>query len=132
MFSDITYQIIGSSYAVFNTMGPDYSENDYGKALLYELIKKDLHVDAERVIAFKYGNMYLGKRRLDLVVEEKIIIELKVTEKQTGAHKTQLLAYLKSTGLQLGLLIYFTSTGVVVKRVINSPVPNLRNLHKSA
>jgi GxxExxY protein len=93
---------------------------DYKKALFCEIWDKGLSCSDEVPTIMKYKGIELRRLRMDLLVADKIIVELKANVPVTMSHKTQLLTYLKTTNKKLGLLIYFNPSGVTVKRVINS------------
>ena len=102
IYPDLSYKIIGCAFEVFNALGPGHSEKIYQKALA-ESFK-------EKIIARGY---------LDFQVEERIIVELKKDERFSKIHIEQVLQYLKNSSLQLAIIINFTKTGVISKRVIN-------------
>jgi GxxExxY protein len=103
----LTGQIIGSSI-VHRLMGPGLLESVYLTYLCYELKKTGLMIEREKMVPLYYEEIQLNQiYRLDLLVEEKIIVEIKAVESITRVHKAQLLSYLKLTGCHIGLLINF-------------------------
>jgi len=103
-----TRQIIGLAIKVHRSMGPGLLESVYSTCLCYELKKADLIVEQEKIVPLYYEGIRLGQSyRLDLLVQERIIVEVKAVESITAVHKAQLLSYLKLTGCPVGLLINF-------------------------
>jgi len=119
-FDEITYKIISCCFAVYNNLGLGYTEKDYQKALVFELEKLGLKVESEYSTEFRYESILLRRKRLDLLIENEIVIELKINCYPSQEHLHQLLSYLHCTNKKLGLLIYFTKQGVEKKRVINT------------
>lgn len=106
--NDLSYKVIGCAYRVHSNLGPGLLESTYKTCLIYELQKSNLLVEWEKPIPLIYNDVKLScGYRLDLMVEQRIIIEIKSVEALTPIHEAQLLTYLKLTGLQLGLLINF-------------------------
>lgn len=104
----ITGQIIGSAIKVHRLMGPGLLESVYLTCLCYELKKAGLIVEREKIVPLFYEGARLDQSyRLDLLVQEKIVVEVKAVESVTVVHKAQLLSYLKLTNSPLGLLINF-------------------------
>ena len=115
---EITRKIIGSAYRVYNTMGFGFLESVYEKCMLIELRKADLKVQTQVCIPVKYAGQSVGDFAADLVVEEKIIVELKSVQRLVKAHEIQLVNYLVATGIPVGLLINFGETRAEVKRKV--------------
>ena len=105
--SDITEKIIKAAYAVHNTLGFGFLEKVYQNALAIEIRKAGMNVQQEHPIVVYYENIIVGEYFADLVVDEKIILELKAVKELSPAHETQLVNYLKATGMEVGLLINF-------------------------
>lgn len=104
----ITSQIINLAIKVHRSMGPGLLESVYLTCLCYELKKAGLIAEREKGVPLFYEGVKLDQLyRLDLLVQEKIIVEIKAVESITGVHKAQLLSYLKITGCPIGLLINF-------------------------
>lgn len=104
--NSITSQIIGSSIKVHRLMGPGLLESVYLTCLCHELKKAGLKLEREKMVPLFYEGVKLDQSyRLDLLVEEKVIVEIKAVESITALHKAQLLSYLKLTGCPIGLLI---------------------------
>jgi len=122
--NELSKIIVDLSYKVHITLGPGLLESVYEEILFYELTRLGLKVDRQKAIpVFWEGNkMELGFRA-DIIVENKVIIEIKSVEAISPVHPKQLLTYLKITGLKLGLLINFNE--VLIKNGITRLVNNL-------
>jgi len=106
--NDITYKIIGCVYKVHSELGPGLLESTYELCLEHELIKEGLHVERQKPIRVIYDGIALdGGYRIDLLIENKIIIELKSVDMIAPIHKAQLMTYLKLANKKLGLLLNF-------------------------
>ncbi|KAA0894039.1 GxxExxY protein [Oryzomonas rubra] len=103
----LTDKIIGCAIEVHRNLGPGLLEGIYEKALCHELQSSGLRFQCQAIIPIIYKGTRLGDHRLDLLVEDEIIIELKAVEKIESVFKAQLLSYLKLTNKKLGLLINF-------------------------
>ena len=117
-YEDLTQKIIGCAYRVYDIMGFGYLESVYEKCLLIELRKIGLKVESQKPIIVHYLNQIVGNYIADIVVENKIIIELKSVKNIVKAHEVQLVNYLTATGLEVGLIINFAESKVEVKRKV--------------
>ncbi|HOG76020.1 MAG TPA: GxxExxY protein [Candidatus Marinimicrobia bacterium] len=121
--NDISRIIVDCAYHIHRELGPGLLESVYEKVLMYELEKKGLNIDNQVAIPVRYYEISLELGfRADLIIENKIIIELKSVEEILPVHKKQLLTYLKLTGLKLGLLINFNSNLIKdgITRIVNN------------
>jgi GxxExxY protein len=116
-YQEITSKIIKCAYTVHKNLGFGFLENVYQNALMIELANADLYAEKEKKIQVLYNGQVVGDYVADIVVEKKIICELKSTKEINPAHEAQLVNYLKATGLEVGLLINFGEQ-VRVKRKI--------------
>jgi GxxExxY protein len=116
--SDVTEKIIGCAYRVYNTMGSGFLESVYEKCLAIELEKSNVRFETQRPIEVYYDNRIVGSFVADLLVEEKVIVELKAVRALSVVHEVQLVNYLAATRVPVGLLINFCETKVEVKRKI--------------
>jgi GxxExxY protein len=106
--NQISYLIRGAIFKVYNTLGPGLFESVYAAALAYELRKEGLDVKREVNVPVIYNQIDLEVGfRIDLLVEDKVIIEIKSVEDIAKVHHKQILTYLKLTGLKLGILVNF-------------------------
>lgn len=118
----LSYKIIGCAMEVYNTLGPGLLEAAYEKALIHELELNGLSVASQVSVEMNYKGVNLGEGlRLDLLVEDSIIIELKSVEELKPVHYKQLLTYLKLMDKRIGLLINFNVYDFRegIKRIIN-------------
>lgn len=105
--NEITEKIIGCAIEVHRTLGPGLLESIYEKALCYELESKGILFKSQVLVPVIYKNSCMGELRLDLVVEDRVIVELKSVERNDPVFKAQLMSYMKLTDKKLGLLINF-------------------------
>jgi GxxExxY protein len=122
--NEITYKTRGAIFAVFNELGPGLLESVYEAALTYELNTLGLKVRNQVPVPVVYKEVKLDIGfRLDLIVEEQVIVEIKSVELMHNVHKKQLLTYLRLSNKKLGLLVNFNSDKLVDKesiiRIIN-------------
>lgn len=109
LFEDITKVIIGCAIDVHKELGPGLLESAYEECLYYELQKAGLKVEKQKAIPVVYKEIKLDcGYRADLIVEDKIVIELKTVDEFNPVHEAQILTYLKFADKKLGLLINFT------------------------
>jgi GxxExxY protein len=107
LHEEITSQIIAAFYAVYNKLGYGFLEKVYENALILELRKAGLKVLQQVPIEVCYDGQPVGEYFADLLVEDKVILEVKATEALIKAHENQLVNYLKATRLELGLVLNF-------------------------
>lgn len=120
--NEITFLIRKAIFEVYNTLGPGLLESVYEKALALELANQGLQVEVQFPISVIYKGTDLGLGfRADILVEEKIIIEIKSVVELAPVHHKQLLNYLKITNLHLGILVNFNSNSINsdIVRIIN-------------
>lgn len=121
--NEISYQIIGAVYEVYKKLGAGLLESVYEEILKYELEKRGLRVDTQVQIPVVYDGLSFGNGfRADMIVEDKVIVELKSVNVLQDIHFKQLLTYLKLSNLHLGLLINFNSNNIHdgIRRVVNN------------
>ena len=107
IYKNITEKIIGSFYSVYNTLGSGFLESVYEKALIIEFNERGLKTETQKPLVVKYHDKVVGEFRPDIIVEDKIIIEIKAISKLSKIHESQILNYLKATDLRLGFLVNF-------------------------
>lgn len=120
--NDISYLIRGAVFRIYNELGPGLLESIYLKILYHELNLLGLKVSKEVKIPIIYDNhIFEDAYRADLIINNKVIVELKSVEELKSIHYKQLNTYLKITNIKLGLLINFNSTHMQngIKRVVN-------------
>ena len=114
--------IIGAAIEVHKQLGPGYLENVYEEALAIELNLRNIKYQRQCKINIQYKNNSIGDGHLDLLIENKLVVELKTVEILLPLHKAQVISYLKATNLHLGLLINFNTPLLKhgIKRIIYS------------
>jgi GxxExxY protein len=115
---NITEKIIGCAYKVYNKMGFGFLESVYEKCMLLELRRSRLKTECQKAFSVSYEGENVEIFSADMVVEDKVIVELKSVEKLVKAHEIQLVNYLVATGIPVGLLINFGVAKVEVKRKV--------------
>jgi len=100
-------KIIGAAIEVHRHLGPGFVESIYEKALSYEVQAQGIKARFQQEVVVAYKGIEIGGQRLDLIVEGKVIVELKAVDNLAPIHEAQLLSYMKATGVRAGLLINF-------------------------
>lgn len=106
-WNDLTQQIIGAAMRVHTALGPGLLEKLYEDAVCIELTDMRIPFERQKPIRLEYRGRFIGDLRVDLVVNGLVVVELKAIERILEVHKAQLLSYLRSCGIPLGLLINF-------------------------
>ena len=119
VFPELSYEIIGCAFEVYNEVGGGHKENVYQKAMSIAFQKKNLLFQEQLYFPIKFKGNLVGKNFFDFNVEEKIIVELKARTRFSKADYEQVLEYLNDKKFKLALLINFTLNEVVCKRVTN-------------
>ncbi len=104
---ELTDRIICCFYNVYNQLGYGFLEKVYEKAMLIELKKAGLRAQAQAPIKVNYAGETVGEYQADLLIAERVIVELKATRNLAAEHQAQLLNYLKATEVEVGLLLNF-------------------------
>ena len=132
MYSQITEKIIGSAFEVHKFLGNGFQEVIYQRALAMEMKDKDLSFvrELEMQIFYKEDQVPIGKRRVDFLVEDKIIVEIKALIKLEDVHMAQILNYLKAYRKNIGLLINFGAKSLDFKISKQSLNHGLGGLHR--
>jgi GxxExxY protein len=111
--NQISYEVRGAIFEVYNTLGPGLLESVYQQAMIFELKERGLQVEAEIPLPVIYKDVKLEcGYRLDLLVEEKVVVELKSVEQVKDVHHKQILTYLGLSNLKLGLLVNFNTNNI--------------------
>lgn len=119
LHSDLTSKILEACFEVSNELGVGYVESVYEKALLIALRQKGIEAVAQVPLKVKFRGVIVGDFVADLIVEGIVILELKAVENLSTVHFAQLLNYLKSTGIQVGMVINFGNTKLQYRRFEN-------------
>ncbi len=116
----IVHRVIGAAIEVHRVLGPGFLESVYEEALCIELALRGIRFGRQMPVGVGYKGHTVGEARLDLVVDERLVVELKAVETFAPSHVAQILSYLKATHLRVGLLITFNVTLLRrgIKRVI--------------
>jgi GxxExxY protein len=101
----LAHEVIGAAIEVHRTLGPGFLEGSYESALAIELGLRDVSFQTQVPVPLRYKGHAIGRHRLDFVVASQLIVELKAVESLAPLHKAQIIAYLRTTGYTLGLLI---------------------------
>jgi GxxExxY protein len=117
IFDDLSNRVIGAAVEVHKSLGPGFIESVYEQALKVELARRGIEFEFQKQIEIRYCDKVVGIHVLDLMVEGKLIVELKAARTLDDIHFAQLRSYLKATNLEVGLLMNFNSPTLVVKRV---------------
>jgi len=117
--ADLTGKIIERAYKVHGTLGFGFLESVYQNALLIELQKTGLNAEKEKPIHVTYNGQIVGDYLADIIVDGKVILELKAVKELHPAHEAQLVNYLKATGIEIGLLINFGESVTVKRKILN-------------
>jgi len=133
LYSELTDKIIASAYKVHNKLGAGFLEKVYENAMIIELKKIDLEVFQQHPVSVYYDGNIIGEYFADLLVEDKVILELKAINGLTAVHEIQLQNYLKATGIKVGLLINFGDKITIKRKVMQTKYEpkNINNQHKS-
>ena len=121
-FNDISFLVIQSAIEVHRTLGPGLLESVYRACMIYELRQRNLAVAAEQIVTINYkGVIVEGAYRLDLLVGDSVVVEIKAVEVTLPVHHAQVLSYLRLTNKPIGLLINFNVPVLVkgIKRIMN-------------
>jgi len=120
----LTHAIIGFAMKVHRALGPGFLESVYRNALLHELHRAGILAERERRIAVLYDGISVGEFVADILVEGRVIVELKAVDTLHPAHEVQTVNYLAATGIDVGLLINFGSQSLQFKRKFRNRNPN--------
>jgi GxxExxY protein len=121
--NQITEDVIGAGIAVHRELGPGLLESTYETCLAYELVERRLNVERQKALPARYRGIHLDcGYRIDLLVDNRVIVELKVVERLEPIHEAQLLSYLKLSGSTVGLLMNFNVTELRrgIRRLVNN------------
>ena len=114
----ITYEIRGAIFEVNKVLGSGFLEKVYENSLLIEIKTRWLKAESQVPLKVTYKDEIVGDYFADIIVEEKVLVELKTVDKLSRIHEAQLLNYLKATGIQVGLLVNFYHPKVEIKRYV--------------
>lgn len=117
---ELSYQIMSAAFEVHNQLGPGFLESVYEAALRFELLQRGHTVEAQVIVPVYYKDHKVGEHILDLIIDHKIILELKAVTEIAPIHQQQALSYVKATNLPLAIVINFGALKVQSHRVVNT------------
>lgn len=129
---DVTERVIGIFYAVYNELGSGFVESVYQNAMALALREAGFRVRQQYPLTVAFRGQTVGEFRVDLLVEERVVLELKAVAQLTTAHEVQLVNYLKATGAPVGLLLNFGRQAQFKRRVLSRSEQIRVNPRKSA
>lgn len=119
LYKELTYQIRAVLFEVYNTLGPGFKEETYKKAVLAELRRRGISAAREVEIEIKFKDEIIDTYRLDILIDNKIILELKAVEALHDRYKAQLISYLKAADMRLGILVNFGADRLQIIRLVH-------------
>ena len=120
LYKELSYEIVNAAMQVHNALGPGFTERVYyEEALCVEFRNKHLKFERQRKVDVKYRDIKIGEYVPDIVVDGKVLLELKAVSEHNSVFDAQVYSYLKATGLRLGILINFGTRKLTFKRIVN-------------
>ncbi len=119
IYPELSYKIVGCAFDVYNSLGSGHHEKYYQRALVEAFSNQKLSFSEQVHFQLSYKGKVIGRNFLDFLVEDKIVVEIKKSERFSKTHIDQVMEYLKLSNLELAILINFGSQGVIFKRIIN-------------
>lgn len=119
LYPELSYTIIGCAFDVYNSLGSGYHEKYYQKALIEAFTERGIKFQTEISFPIDYKGKIIGRKRLDFLVDSKVVVEIKKGNNFAKSHIDQVLEYLRTNHLKLAIIINFGSQGVAFKRIIN-------------
>ena len=120
LYEELTSKVIASFYKVYNTLGFGFLEKVYENALMIELRNNGFEVEKQKPINVQYDNKIVGEYFADLIVEDKVILELKAAEALVQEHELQLINYIKATEIEVGLLLNFGKKPEIRRKIFSN------------
>ena len=118
-FGDVSRRVIGCALAVSTGLGTGFLESVYENALCVELSDQGIAFERQKELTVIYRSVEVGKFFADLVVEQRLLVELKALKQLTSEYEAQLMNYLRATGLRVGLLLNFGSPRLGIRRIVS-------------
>ena len=122
LYKELSYQVVGALFDTFKTLGSNYQEKYCQRAVEKFLTKRKIPFKRELPVEVEIEGGSIGRHFLDFLINNSVVLEIKKGNRQNMSDIKQVLMYLKTTGLKLGILAYFGSNGVKYKRIINSRI----------
>ena len=117
-FEGLSAQVIGAALAVHKGLGPGFLESTYHAAMRVSLAHRTLPFESQSPFEITFEEVLVGNGRIDLIVANEIVVELKAVEKLRDVHYAQLRSYLRATSLRVGLLFNFNAPTLTIKRMV--------------
>ena len=118
VYKELSYAIVGAAMDVHSVLGPGYLEAVYQAALAHEMRLRNIRFEQSRRLPVTYKGVLVGDYEADMVVEDKVILEIKAVSRLLERHRAQALNYLAATGMRLALLLNFGSESLQRERVV--------------
>lgn len=118
LYRELSYEVMSAIFEVHNTLGPGFLEKVYENALMVEFGLRGIPAEAQKPLTVRFKGTEVGSYSADIVVNSKMILELKAVEAFSKAYEAQVLNYLKGTGFKLGVLVNFGKERVESKRFV--------------
>lgn len=118
LYPELSYAVVGAAMEVHTVLGPGFLENVYETALAHELTLREIPFVTQLPLPVSYKGRLVGQYAADVVVDDKIILELKAVSRMNDAHVAQVHHYLTATGLRLAILINFGAKSLQYQRII--------------
>lgn len=123
----LTERVIGVFFAVYNELGAGFLESVYENAFALALREAGIEVTQQAPLAVRFRGVCVGDFKADLLIADRLVIELKAVSQLTTAHEVQLVNYLKATGIPIGLLFNFGPKPQFKRRILTSDLSNSRS-----
>ena len=117
-FEEVSGRVIGAAIHVHRALGPGYLESTYHKALRVALEERDMFFTDQHPVSVYYQGVRVGQGRVDFLVEQQLVVELKAVHALHDVHFAQLRSYLKATGVRTGLLLNFNASKLEIRRLL--------------
>ena len=124
IYEDLTYKIRKSLFSVYNELGPGFREETYKQAVMIDFKNAGVPFEHEKIYDVRYLGEKVDKYRVDILVYDKIILELKAVSELHPQFDAQLLSYLKVAQLKIGLLVNFGNQPLAIRRFVNPHIDN--------
>ncbi len=118
LYKDLSYNIVGIAMEVHRQLGYGFLEKVYENSMMLLIHKKDINAEQQKPIKVYFDRIVVGEYFADILVEDKIILELKSVDKITNVYRAQALNYLKATGLRLAIIINFGKESLQYERIV--------------
>ena len=119
LYPELSYEIVGALFEVYNQLKYGHREKIYQKALIEQLAEKKINFQREQYYPVKFNNKIISRYYVDFLIENKIVLEIKVAQDFYQKDINQLLSYLKFENFELGILAIFSKEGIKYKRILN-------------